>query len=57
MNDHASKTSAPTSLRRVYEPNVGTIAYRREIRMIFQDPVGPLNPRMTVAQIVGELCR
>jgi peptide/nickel transport system ATP-binding protein len=27
---------------------------RREIRMIFQDPVGSLNPRMTVAQIVGE---
>jgi peptide/nickel transport system ATP-binding protein len=29
-------------------------ACRREIRMIFQDPVGSLNPRMTVAQIVGE---
>ena len=29
-------------------------AVRREIRMIFQDPVGSLNPRMTVAQIVGE---
>ncbi|WP_062120053.1 ABC transporter ATP-binding protein [Aureimonas sp. AU40] len=27
---------------------------RREIRMIFQDPVSSLNPRMTVAQIVGE---
>jgi peptide/nickel transport system ATP-binding protein len=27
---------------------------RREIRMIFQDPFGSLNPRMTVAQIVGE---
>jgi len=27
---------------------------RKEIRMIFQDPVGSLNPRMTVAQIVGE---
>ena len=26
-------------------------AVRREIRMIFQDPVGSLNPRMTVAQI------
>ncbi len=22
--------------------------------MIFQDPVGSLNPRMTVAQIIGE---
>ncbi len=29
-------------------------AYRREIRMVFQDPVGSLNPRMTVAQIIGE---
>jgi peptide/nickel transport system ATP-binding protein len=27
---------------------------RREIRMIFQDPFGSLNPRMTVAQIIGE---
>jgi peptide/nickel transport system ATP-binding protein len=27
---------------------------RREIRMVFQDPFASLNPRMTVAQIVGE---
>jgi peptide/nickel transport system ATP-binding protein len=27
---------------------------RREIRMIFQDPVSSLNPRKTVAQIIGE---
>ena len=27
---------------------------RREIRMIFQDPFGSLNPRMTVAQIIAE---
>jgi oligopeptide transport system ATP-binding protein len=27
---------------------------RRRIQIIFQDPVGSLNPRMTVAQIVGE---
>jgi peptide/nickel transport system ATP-binding protein len=30
------------------------VAMRREIRMVFQDPVSSLNPRMTVAQIVGE---
>ena len=30
------------------------MACRREIRMIFQDPVSSLNPRMTVAQIIGE---
>ncbi len=29
-------------------------ACRREIRMIFQDPVGSLNPRMTVSQIIAE---
>ena len=28
--------------------------YRREIRMVFQDPNSSLNPRMTVLQIVGE---
>jgi peptide/nickel transport system ATP-binding protein len=30
------------------------LACRREIRMIFQDPVSSLNPRMTVAQVIGE---
>ena len=29
-------------------------ACRREMRMIFQDPFNSLNPRMTVAQIIGE---
>jgi peptide/nickel transport system ATP-binding protein len=28
--------------------------YRRELRMIFQDPYSSLNPRMTVKDIVGE---
>ena len=71
----SGKTTMGRCLLRVYEPNAGSIAYRRadgsvvdmvtadkrtlkdcrrEIRMIFQDPVGSLNPRMTVAQIVGE---
>src|SRR5688572_25111369 len=27
---------------------------RRGLQMIFQDPVGSLNPRMTVEQIIGE---
>ncbi len=27
---------------------------RKEIRMIFQDPISSLNPRMTVAQVIGE---
>ncbi len=29
-------------------------ALRREMQIIFQDPVGSLNPRMTVGRIVGE---
>lgn len=29
-------------------------AARKELRMVFQDPFGSLNPRMTVAQIIGE---
>jgi peptide/nickel transport system ATP-binding protein len=31
--------------------------YRREIRMIFQDPFSSLNPRMNVLNIVGEAIR
>ncbi len=29
-------------------------SYRREVRVIFQDPYASLNPRMTLLQIVGE---
>jgi oligopeptide transport system ATP-binding protein len=31
-----------------------TVAYRRQVQAIFQDPYGSLNPRMTVADIVSE---
>ncbi|GAB3765968.1 ABC transporter ATP-binding protein [Microlunatus parietis] len=37
-------TAGPEQLRR----------HRRDIRMIFQDPNSSLNPRLTVAQIIGE---
>ncbi|MEG0805713.1 MAG: ATP-binding cassette domain-containing protein [Lachnospiraceae bacterium] len=29
-------------------------AYKKEVQMVFQDPYGSLDPRMTVAEIVGE---
>lgn len=35
-------------------PRSATRALRRKIQIIFQDPVGSLNPRMTVGNIVGE---
>lgn len=35
-------------------PNSQLKPYRRELRMIFQDPYASLNPRMTVMDIVGE---
>jgi len=64
------KTTAGRTLLRLIEPTSGSIAfrgteltrlrqaqlrpYRREMQIIFQDPYGSLNPRMTVEQIVGE---
>lgn len=61
------KTTAGRTIIRLYEPTEGKIKFRnqvmdhmniRELRkdmqMIFQDPYGCLNPRMTVAEILGE---
>ncbi|WP_431907546.1 ATP-binding cassette domain-containing protein [Amycolatopsis thermoflava] len=32
----------------------GLRAYRQDVQMVFQDPLGSLNPRMTVEELVGE---
>ena len=56
----------PTDGQIVYHPRVGEAvdiaglpkrelkAYRRDVRMIFQDPQSSLNPRLTVLEIVGQ---
>jgi len=64
------KTTAGRALLRLIEPTDGTIEFegkalltmknsklrmmRRQMQIIFQDPYGSLNPRMTVGNIVGE---
>ncbi|MCA0422265.1 MAG: ABC transporter ATP-binding protein [Proteobacteria bacterium] len=35
-------------------PDRSLMAARRDLRMVFQDPFASLNPRMTVAQLIGE---
>ena len=64
------KTTLGRAIMRLIEPTSGTISFegeeitrlngsalrakRRQFQMIFQDPHGSLNPRMTVEQIIGE---
>jgi oligopeptide transport system ATP-binding protein len=64
------KTTVGKCLVRLLRPSGGSIlfegrdiaaldrkalqAYRRRMQIVFQDPFGSLNPRMTVADIVGE---
>jgi len=64
------KTTLGRAIVRLVEPTAGSVllngeditrmggsllrARRRKFQMIFQDPYGSLNPRMNVAQIVGE---
>ncbi|APU22503.1 dipeptide ABC transporter ATP-binding protein [Actinoalloteichus sp. GBA129-24] len=59
----------PTRGRLLYRQDDGTqvdlatlnekrlLPYRRQIRMVFQDPYGSLNPRMTIRQVIGEPLR
>ena len=62
------KTTLGRTLLRLIEPTAGTIqfagqditdlrAFRRQAQMIFQDPYGSLNPRMTVGRILAEPLR
>src|SRR5260221_13950248 len=64
------KTTLGRAIIRLIEPTSGKVFFdgeditnlegaelrrrRRQFQMIFQDPYGSLNPRMTVEQIVGE---
>jgi len=64
------KTTVGRAILRLYDPTAGTVMFddqpvhsmkgeplrelRRRMQIIFQDPYGSLNPRMTVANIIGE---
>lgn len=64
------KTTAGRTITRLLEPTTGEVDFegknifklnkeevrkvRRNIQIIFQDPFGSLNPRMTIGDIVGE---
>ena len=64
------KTTLGRAIIRLLDPTAGSVTFegedittlegaalrerRRRFQMIFQDPVGSLNPRMTVGQIIGE---
>ena len=64
------KTTTGRAILQLYKPTAGSIVFegkdlttlsgsemramRREIQVIFQDPYGSLNPRMTCGDIVGE---
>jgi oligopeptide transport system ATP-binding protein len=67
------KTTLGRTILRLIEPTAGEIRFdghdittvqgaelkpfRRQAQMIFQDPFGSLNPRMTVGNIIGEALR
>lgn len=66
----SGKTTAGRALLRLIEPTAGTVLFdgvdvcalpkgemrdmRKRMQLIFQDPVGSLNPRMTVGSVLSE---
>ncbi len=64
------KTTLGRAVIRLIEPTAGSVRFdgeditrldgaalrarRRQFQMVFQDPIGSLNPRLTVEQIIGE---
>ncbi|HEY6433778.1 MAG TPA: ABC transporter ATP-binding protein [Acetobacteraceae bacterium] len=66
----SGKTTLGRTVLRVYEPDEGRIEldgadiahlspralkpHRRRMQLVFQDPFGSLNPRMTIQQAIGE---
>src|ERR1041385_4389407 len=64
------KSTTGRTILQLYQPTAGEVVFdgvnlvtlkgekmrqmRRKMQMIFQDPYASLNPRMTVAQLVGE---
>ena len=66
----SGKTTIGRALLKLYPPTAGQVLfegrdvlpmhedqfrpYRRQMQMIFQDPFGSLNPRLSIFQIVGE---
>ncbi len=69
----SGKTTLARTLAHLYRPSAGSVLFRghdlaglerrdlkrarRDIQMIFQDPYGSLDPRMTVAAIISEPLR
>jgi peptide/nickel transport system ATP-binding protein len=51
ITEHGREVNLGSLSRRELKP------YRKDIRMVFQDPFSSLNPRMTVMQTVGEPLR
>ncbi len=51
------RNKAGESVNLSHLPNSDLKPYRRELRMIFQDPFSSLNPRMTVLDLIGDPLR